>query len=314
MFPQKSSEFRLIDRFRDVAGTRTDVPLGIGDDAAVVRHLRESGLLAADILLEGVHFEIPPATPRQVGHKAMAVNLSDIAAMAGKPRFALVSVALPKSFEDDTLGDELFAGLHATADRYGVAIVGGDTTTWAGPLVINVSIHGDTHERGPVTRSGARPGDWIFVTGELGGSLAGRHLSFEPRVEEARRLHETVELHAMLDVSDGLVADLYHILEESGVGAILNADCIPLSPAALDAVDRSPLEHALGDGEDFELLFTVSPEDGERLLSDSLFETQLTRIGTVTKELRCVMTDAVTGGIDLPRLGWAHQFEAQAGR
>ena len=311
MFPEKSHEFRLIDRFKRVAGNRSDVLLGIGDDAAVVRHLQPSGLLAADILLEGVHFEIPPATPRQVGHKAMAVNLSDIAAMAGSPRFALVSVALPRSSENEDLADNLFAGLHSTAGRYGAAIVGGDTTTWNGPLVINVSVFGDTHERGPITRGNARPDDWIFVTGELGGSLAGSHLTFEPRVEEARALHETVELHAMLDVSDGLVADLYHILEESGVGAILNADSIPLSQAASSAEDgTSPLQHALGDGEDFELLFTVSPDDGERLLTANLFETQLTRIGTITTEQRCILTDSVRDSIELPRLGWAHGFDA----
>lgn len=314
MFPEKSSEFRLIDRFRDVVGTRSDVALGIGDDAAVVRHLPNAALLAADILLEGVHFKIPPATPQQVGHKAMAVNLSDIAAMAGTPRFALVSVALPKRPDDegDGFADALFEGLHTIADRHGVAIVGGDTTTWSGPLVVNVSVAGDLHANGPVTRSGARPGDWIFVTGELGGSLAGRHLTFEPRVSEARSLHETVELHSMIDVSDGLVADLYHILEQSGVGAILKADDIPLSPAAIEIDDGThPLHHALQDGEDFELLFTVSPENGEQLQSSSLFATRLTRIGTITKERRCLLTDPVRGGVNLPRLGWAHELESR---
>jgi thiamine-monophosphate kinase len=309
MLPEKSPEFQLIERFRQTVGARLDVPVGIGDDAAVVRRLPETGLLATDLLLEGVHFEIPPATPRQVGCKAMAVNLSDIAAMAGKPRFAVVSLALPQQRHDvaGSLADELFAGLNSTAERFGVTIVGGDTTSWNGPLVINVSIMGDVHPRGPVTRSGARPGDWVFVTGRLGGSLAGHHLTFEPRVEEARRLHESVDLHAMLDVSDGLVADIYHILEESGVGVILNSDHIPISQVASQCDDqRSPLQHALGDGEDFELLFTVSPEDGERLLLHSPVDVELSRIGTITRECRCLLSDPVRGGVELPRIGWVH--------
>ena len=312
MLPEKSSEFQLIERLRQTVGARTDVPVGIGDDAAVVRSLSESALLATDLLLEGVHFEIPPATPRQVGCKAMAVNLSDIAAMAGKPRFAVISLALPQQPNDraGSIADELFAGLNATADRFGVTIVGGDTTSWNGPLVINVAIAGDVHPCGPVTRSGAQPGDWVFVTGKLGGSRAGRHLTFEPRIEEARRLHESVDLHAMLDISDGLVADMYHILEESGVGVILNSDWIPISQAASQFEDqRSPLQHALGDGEDFELLFAVSPEDGERLLLDSPVDVELTRIGTVTRECRCLLSDPIRGGIELPRLGWEHAVE-----
>ncbi len=312
MFPEKSSEFELIERFRQTIGARTNVPVGIGDDAAVVRSLSESALLATDLLLEGVHFEIPPATPRQVGCKAMAVNLSDIAAMAGKPRFAGVSLALPQQQNDSagSFADELFAGLNATADRFDVVIVGGDTTSWNGPLVINVAIAGDVHPRGPVTRSGAQPGDWVFVTGRLGGSLVGHHLVFEPRVDEARQLHDFVDLHAMLDISDGLVADMYHILEESGVGVILNSDSIPISQVASQCHDkRSPLQHALGDGEDFELLFTVSPEDGERLLLDSPVEVEVTRIGTVTRERRCLLTDPIRGGVELPRLGWTHAVE-----
>lgn len=313
MLPEKSPEFQLIERFRQTVASRTDVSVGIGDDAAVVRHLPESGLLASDLLLEGVHFQMPPATPRQVGRKAMAVNLSDIAAMAGAPRFALVSLGLPRQQGDqtDVLADELFAGLNAAAERSDVVIVGGDTTSWNGPLVVNVSIFGDIHPRGPVTRSGAVPGDWIFVTGRLGGSLAGHHLTFDPRISEARLLHESCELHAMLDVSDGLVADLYHILEESRVGAILNAADIPISQTAAESDDHlSPLQHALGDGEDFELLFAVSPEDGERLLNDSPLDIELTRIGTITREGRCLLNDPVHGGIALPRLGWAHPIES----
>jgi thiamine-monophosphate kinase len=130
-----------------------------------------------------------------------------------------------------------------------------------------VTLLGEATARGPVRRSGARPGDWLLVTGPLGGSILGHHLDFTPRVREALRLHEAVDLRAMIDVSDGLAADVYHLCEESGCGAVLRAEGIPVSNAARGMNDgRSPLEHALGDGEDFELVFAVAPADGERLL------------------------------------------------
>jgi thiamine-monophosphate kinase len=152
-----------------------------------------------------------------------------------------------------------------------VALVGGDTNAWDGKLVISVTLLGEATARGPVTRSGARPGDWLFVTGPLGGSILGHHLDFTPRVREALALHEAVELRAMLDISDGLAADLNHVCEESKCGAVLHADAIPISDAARELArtsGKTPLQHALGDGEDFELLFAVSPEDGARLLRE----------------------------------------------
>jgi thiamine-monophosphate kinase len=197
----------------------------------------------------------------------MAANLSDIAAMAGVPTFAVVSVALPRRGRE--IGSELYLGLRDAADAFGVALVGGDTNAWDGRLVISVTLLGECTVRGPVTRSGARPGDWLFVTGSLGGSILGRHLDFTPRVREALALHEAVELRAMLDISDGLAADLNHVCEESRCGAVLHANAIPISDAARELArtsGKSPLAHALGDGEDFELLFAVSPEDGAKLL------------------------------------------------
>src|SRR5262249_34083788 len=138
-------------------------------------------------------------------------------------------------------------------------------------LVISVTVLGETTGRGPVRRSGARPGDWVFVTGPLGGSILGHHLDFTPRVREALALHAAVELHAMCDVSDGLSADLNHILEESPCGAVVVAESVPIPPAGVGlsrTSGKTPLEHALGDGEDFELVFTVAPADGERLLRE----------------------------------------------
>src|SRR5262249_36518240 len=143
----------------------------------------------------------------------------------------------------------------------------GDTNSWNGGLVISVTLLGEATARGPVLRRGARPGDWLLVTGPLGGSIKGKHLDFTPRVREALLLHEHADLHAMIDISDGLAADIGHICEESGCGAVLHAESIPISDAARQMNDaRTPLDHALGDGEDFELAFAVSPDDGRRLI------------------------------------------------
>lgn len=308
MLPEKSSEFRLIERFRAAVGDGISVPVGIGDDAAVVRWKTGTGLLAADMLLEGVHFQLSAAEVSQVGRKAVAVNLSDVAAMAGIPTYVLVSLALPRS-ADPEMADELFSGMIDLTDEFDVVIVGGDTNSWDGPLIVSVAVAGDAPERGAVTRSDAQAGDWIFVTGDLGGSLMGKHLNFTPRLREAQRLYEAVKLHSMIDVSDGLIADLYHILEESDVGAIIEADSIPVSAAAgktAAQTGKPPLEHALGDGEDFELLFTVSAEAGRKLVATNPLSIQLSHIGIVTDDVRCVLTAADGEERELPRLGWSH--------
>jgi thiamine-monophosphate kinase len=147
---------------------------------------------------------------------------------------------------------------------------------------------GEASAKGPVSRSGARPGDWIFVTGPLGGSILGKHLDFTPRVREALLLHEIVDLRAMIDVSDGLAADVAHLCHESGCGAVLRADSIPISPAARQLAERSgrtPLEHALSDGEDFELAFAVSPDDGRRIAADQPVEgIRLSHIGEMATD------------------------------
>jgi len=227
-----TDEFELIDWIRRQTTADPRVPIGIGDDAALLRTTGDAGtLVTVDLLTEGVHFTFPPATPGTVGRKAMAVNLSDIAAMAGRPTAAVISAAFPQNCDPD-FGRELHRGLQELADEFGVAIIGGDTNSWNGPLVISVTLLGEVTGSRAVTRSGAQPGDWILTTGAFGGSLIGRHLNFQPRVEEAQRLHQAADLHAMIDVSDGLAADLHHILDESHVGAILHAADIPISHAA----------------------------------------------------------------------------------
>jgi thiamine-monophosphate kinase len=177
--------------------------------------------------------------------------------------------------------------MESLAQRFHVDLIGGDTNAWNGPLVISVTVLGEATSRGPVRRSGAEPGDAIFVTGALGGSLhAGRHLSPEPRVAEALALHERAPLHAMIDISDGLASDLSHILTESGgLGAVLDESAIPIHPDAQDMsrFDRmAAIEHALGDGEDFELCVVVSPDDAARMLSEPPPGTTLFPIGQIT--------------------------------
>jgi thiamine-monophosphate kinase len=260
-------EFAYIDWLRRQTPANPRVRLGPGDDAAALALTPGAPcLVTTDMLLEGSCFVLAEAGPRRVGRKAMAVNLSDIAAMAGRPVVAVVSVGLPRR-GGRPLAEELYRGLREVADAFDTAVAGGDTNSWDGPLVISVTVLGEATARGPVTRSGARPGDWLLVTGPLGGSILGKHLDFTPRVREALALHEAADLHALIDVSDGLAADVNHICEESHCGAVLRAEAVPIAGASRALADgRTPLEHALGDGEDFELVCAVAPADGERLV------------------------------------------------
>lgn len=266
-----SGEFEFIRWVRDRTTADPRVLVGPGDDCAALVPSARALFITTDVLTDGVDFHLAEVGGRAVGRKAMAANVSDIAAMAGVPTAAVVGVVLPKVEEARRLAEELYEGLREVADAFGVSIIGGDTNTWAGGLVVSVTLFGEATGRGPVTRSGAKPGDWVFVTGPCGGSILGRHLSPTPRVKEALALHAVVELRAMIDVSDGLAADLGHILEESRCGAVVFADAVPVHPDAIELSKRTgkrPLEHALGDGEDFELVFTVSAADGERLLRE----------------------------------------------
>ena len=239
------------------------------------------------MLMDGRHFRLAHDGPRAAGYKALGVNLSDIAAMAGVPRACVVAVALPRT-EATGVAQEIYAGMHELAARFGVDLVGGDTNAWDGPLVISVTLLGEATPRGAIRRAGAQPGDAILVTGPLGGSLfAGRHLRPEPRIAEALALHEAVPIHALIDISDGLSSDLGHILKESGgLGAILDEAAIPIHSDAheMSKRDGTPaLDHALNDGEDFELCLVVSADDAARLLASPPAPAQLYRIGTVTE-------------------------------
>lgn len=282
------NELELIKRLTKDLASRDDVEVGPGDDCAVVAGgaTGKSLLFKTDSVVEGVHFTAGE-DPKRVGHKALGRCLSDVAAMGGTPSFALVTLALPKEFEA-TYVDGLYEGMNALARKHGVAVVGGEVTTNPERLLITVSLLGEVPAGKAVLRSGARAGDAIFVSGELGGSLSGKHLDFEPRLAEAAWLVENFAITSMIDLSDGLSSDLRHILDASKVGAELLKSAIPISRAAKLAYregdrDRSPLEAALRDGEDYELVFTVAARDAVALSDGWKRRFPETRLGCVGK-------------------------------
>jgi thiamine-monophosphate kinase len=265
------NEFALIQRLTRSLPTNPSVVVGVGDDCAVLDAGAPDRLLLfkTDAVVEGVHFT-SDTPPEKIGHKALGRCLSDIAAMAGTPTAALITIGLPRDFKPEVV-EAIYAGMNALARRHEVAIVGGETTTNPERIFISVALLGWVPRGKGVLRSGAEAGDAIFVTGELGGSLAGKHLEFEPRLAEARWLAQHFSLHAMLDLSDGLAGDLRHILASSRVGAELLAPSIPISREARLVANASSsakpaLLAALTDGEDFELLFTVASRDAVPLL------------------------------------------------
>ena len=265
------NEFELIARLTRELPTNKSVVTGAGDDCAVLDLGVADKLILfkTDAVVEGFHFtqETPP---EQIGRKALARGLSDIAAMAGTPTAALVTIALPEKFEVEFVA-KIYGGLNALAREHGVAIVGGETTTNPGRILISIALLGTVPRGKQILRGGAKTGDAIFVTGELGGSLAEKHLDFEPRLAEARWLAEHFSIHAMLDLSDGLAGDLRHILQASGVGAEILKSAVPVSRAAKlrarnSSAAKPAFAAALTDGEDFELLFTVAGKDAVKLL------------------------------------------------
>jgi len=266
-----------------------DVILGIGDDAAVLAASEEAVVLTVDLLTEGVDFLLAQADPLLIGRKALAVNLSDLAAMGAVPTAILVAVALSQGDRDTAvgtlsplaLGERLFEGIRTLATQYGVAIIGGDTNTWDGGLVLSITAIGKATRRGVIRRSGAKPGDRIFVTGPLGGSILEHQFTFEPRIREALYLNAHYDIHAAIDISDGLSLDLSRLVTESGCTAVLWETAIPISDDARRMNDAlTPLEHALYDGEDFELLLTVSPQTAETLRKEQ--PCPLYEIGEIT--------------------------------
>lgn len=304
-------EFPLIHRVAQrLPAYRPDVRVGVGDDVAVLEQDEGTYLLATcDIQVEGVHFLRDRITPYQLGRKAAAINLSDIAAMGGEPLHFLVSLALPPDTEVAWV-DALYDGLREEASRYGADIVGGNMAKIGGPIVVDLFLLGQVPREHLLLRSGARPGDEVWVTGFLGDSAAGltlllqpdlpveeavrgavlaAHLTPTPRVREGQVIARRGQATAMIDLSDGLSSDIGHICEESRVGVRLWAERLPISPAARQVAGLAgkwAWQWALGGGEDYELCFTAPPGAGQELATAvrEATGTQVTQVGEILPE------------------------------
>jgi len=250
-------EFGLIDRFKKMLPTAKAM-VGIGDDAAVLPFTKDKyQLLTTDMLVEDVHFTAK-TEPKLIGRKAMNCNISDIVAMGGFPKYAVVSLGAPAKTSLKRIED-IYRGISQSAKTFGIGVVGGDTVKSA-KLMINIALTGDVLKKNLILRSTAKIGDTIFVTGALGGSFkSGRHLTFTPRVKESQFLVKHYKPTAMIDISDGLIADLGHILDTSRKGAVIDEEKIPRHKGA-------DLHQALFDGEDFELIFTLSKKQAQQLV------------------------------------------------
>jgi thiamine-monophosphate kinase len=300
-------ELDLIRWIRAGLGKRRGrIVVDSGDDAAVLRFGSQHILFKTDSVIDGVHFDSAAAPPERIGHKAIARCLSDIAAMGCVPSFAVAALMVPRNARELYVR-RVIRGMERTARAYGTAIVGGDVSSHAGRLATSVALLGETRGRRPIRRSGARPGDAVAATGTFGGSILGKHLRFRPRVKEALALTRRFELHAMIDVSDGLAIDLGRICGESGVGAILDERRIPIAPAArrLARRDRrSPLRHALSDGEDYELLFALPADQ-----APALDRSGLGRVVGQIAAMEGLYLRRRDGRIDeIPADGWEHRF------
>ena len=338
----KLGEFGLISRFQSRLKYRSSqVIQGIGDDCAILS--LDNGnyqVLTTDALVENVHFDLKTHTPEQLGWKTMAVNISDIAAMGGQPKFAVLSLGIPQSVSVDFL-DRFYKGINQASLKFKVALVGGDTVASPKHLFINLAVLGETFKKKVFTRSGARPGDSIFVTGSLGESALGlkilmsgkkkwkgsenhkkkcilRHLKPEPRVATAIQLAESrCKVTSMIDISDGLTQDLGHILKAGKVGAELWETAIPISKtlSKYSLINGlSALELALNGGEDYELLFTLAPEDVNNLGIESIIKADqpVTQIGVITakKGIRLISESSRSKTLQRP-MGFNH-FKGKA--
>jgi len=303
-----SSEREFIRHLKQRFPVRFPVEVGIGDDGAVINSEGQSQqVIVTDLLLDGVHFDLAKISPELAGRKAIAVNLSDLAAMACRPTAAFVSIAIPRNLHSaDAFLASLYDGIEELANRYEFTIAGGDTNAWNGPFAINVCLTGVPFSKTIVLRCGAKPGDSLYVTGPLGGSLhSGRHLTFEPRLEMSRWLVNNMDLHAMMDISDGVSIDLNRMMEASGTGATIDATSIPIHHDVAESSSADlRLANALSNGEDFELLFaTAGLPDNAKLPHGAT----LTKIGEVTDHANhCLIKHANGATSPLSESGWQH--------
>ena len=337
--PQAATERRLIEIIRRAARRAPGVRVGIGDDCAVLEPAAGSLLLATtDLLIEDVHFRRRWATPTDIGWKSLAVNVSDIAAMGGRPRWGLIALACPEAVSLEE-AEAFYAGVQALATEHDVAIVGGDTCGSPRGWVINVTLLGEA-VRAPILRSTARAGDVIAVTGSLGRSAAGlalleanpapagvagdaraevtaAHLRPRPRTREGQWLSEAGGVTAMIDVSDGLATDLGHLCEESRLGARVELARIPVDASVRDvarALGRDTIHWATGGGEDYELLLTCSPEAFDRLASGlaRATGTRLSPVGETTPATEGIQYLDAGGRAVSVRQGFEHFVTGRA--
>lgn len=314
-------ELSLIRHFRRNPPGHPWLKVGPGQDCAIL-HWGDGRDLAykIDQVVEGTHFLLdgPEASsPRRIGWKAMAKACSDIAAAGCWPVAAVVAVNLNRRL-DDAWAQELHAGIATCCARFNFALAGGDITTSNGAVTICVSLLGEGPANGAWLRNGAKPGDWLLVTGELGGSRGGKHLDFIPRLEEARRIREQAGtgVHACIDITDGLARDAGHLCEESRCGIEIDESSLPAAAAANEAAQRDGrgvLNHVLGDGEDFELLLAMEPKAADALLKDWKEATPLRRIGTILPEAGGRRLKRASGATEpLPDVGYEHSTGGSA--
>lgn len=286
-------EFQLIDHIISQSrGLQDHVVIPPGDDMGAIKIANTTLLITVDQIADGTHVNISNTPIQDIAHKAIARSLSDVAAMAAKPLACVATAAMPDTFDQST-ANQLFDAMRVTAEKYHCPLIGGDVTIWNHPLLITVTILAEPDGITPILRSGAKPNDAVYVTGSLGGAWnkdgSGLHLTAEPRIELARTLAHslTTNLHSMIDLSDGLASDLRHICDMSNVNATIDIDQLPISNEAHDlaAIDNHPpYIHALCDGEDYELCFTVSPKAVGGLTGKDTEQTNnipITRIGTI---------------------------------
>lgn len=329
---KKIGEFGLIELIRKKIYTQDKrVILNIGDDAAILRSPADKLLIfTTDTLMEKVHFDLRYCSFKDVGWKSMAANLSDIAAMGGVPIAGLVSLGIPERKKVENIL-ELYTGMKRLCSKYKCPVAGGDIFTSLKGLVITISMIGEVEKKLYKTRTGARTGDLICVTGDLGGAEAGlkylkkysgrgkislknsaikKHLLPYPRIEETRLLVMNLKISSMIDISDGLSSDLHHICEESEAGALIYADKIPISRNTIKVcklLNLLPLNTALNSGEEYELLFTLSPNEEKKLKKIARGEFKVSKIGEIRDKKKGVKILDHTGRIkNLKKSGYTH--------
>ena len=335
------NEFDFLKKLKERArGSSTGLVCGIGDDAAVFQPAAGNNVvISTDLLLEDIDFRLETTRPELLGQKALAVSLSDIAAMGARPRWALLSIAVTSEVWESEFLDEFYLGFFQLAQRLGVKLIGGDLSRTGGKIAIDSVVIGESPSGGEIFRSGARPGDQLYVTGYLGDAAAGlrllergarvhnnatgkretnsvdhlllRQLQPEPRVGWGILLGEEQLATAMIDISDGLSSDLNHLCEESGVGAVVEASRLPIDTVVTEICGRralDPLMLALHGGEDYELLFTVAPENVSRL-PRRVDGVSVTRIGEIKNASEGVRISEGAKVWKLEPGGWEHFSE-----